>query len=79
MDGIFIVNKRTKQILLYKEYKIDQDNKISQFIDSFHTIINNERSPYVVIQDNIFTYIENNDSDDDILYISKLSQEVNNI
>jgi hypothetical protein len=76
MDSIYIINKRTKQILLFKEFKADTDCKIQLFIDNYQNIINLEKSPYANFQNNIFVYLPNNDNDDEILYLAIISQDV---
>ena len=76
MDSIYIINKRNKQILLFKEFKSNDDNKIQLFLDNYQNIINCEKSPYAIFQNNIFVYLPNNDNDDEILYLAIISQDV---
>jgi hypothetical protein len=76
MDSLYIINTRNKQILLFKEFKSNENNnKLQIFLQEYNNITNNEKSPYVVINNSIFLYLSN-DNDNEILYIAIISEDV---
>jgi hypothetical protein len=78
MDALYFINTRTKQTLLFKEYKQNDNNlKLHLFLAELSNILIDEKSPFVLINNSIFIYYTTDDNE--ILYLSILSEDVYNI
>lgn len=84
MDALYIVDLKSKEILLSKEFN-DKDNniKIQIFLGEIKNILKEEISPIINISDSIFIYkilnsqINKNASDDsNIMLIALVSEDV---
>ena len=84
MDALYILNLKSKEILLTKEYS-DKDNKIKLqiFLSEINNILKEEISPIINIDNSIFIYkilssSESNTEDSNIMLVSLLSEDVIN-
>ena len=76
MDALYIINTRNKQILLFKEFKSNENNnKLQTFLQEFNNISYSEKSPFVMIDNSIILYLSN-ENDSEILYVSIISEDV---
>ena len=80
----YILNLKSKEILLTKEYS-DKDNKIKLqiFLSEINNILKEEISPIINIDNSIFIYkilssSESNTEDSNIMLVSLLSEDVIN-
>jgi len=83
MDALYIINIKSKEILLIKEYS-DKDNKtkLQIFLSEINNILKEEISPIINIDNSIFIYkilssSENNTEDSNLMLVSLLSEDVN--
>jgi hypothetical protein len=75
MDALYFINTRSKQTLLFKEYKGKDNNvKLQLFLNELTTIFNNEKSPFILINNSILVY--HTTEDHEILYLSIISEDV---
>lgn len=82
MDALYIINSKSKEILLTKEYS-DKDNKtkLQIFLSEINNILKEEISPIINIDNSIFIYkilssSENNTEDSNLMLVSLLSEDV---
>ena len=85
MDALFIINIKSKEILLTKEYQ-EKDNKtkLQIFLSEINNILKEEISPIINIDNSIFIYkilssTENNNEDSNLMLVALLSEDVSNI
>lgn len=84
MDALYLINAKTHEIIITKEYKENENNlKVQIFLMEFNKIKKNEKSPFVLINNTIFVYLQNNDNtnesqnnNNDILLLSLISEDV---
>ncbi len=84
MDALYILNLKSKEILLAKEFcNKDNNIKIQIFLSEIHNILKEEISPLINICNSIFIYkhlnsIQNKNSSDEnnIMLVSLISQDV---
>jgi hypothetical protein len=83
MDALYILNVKTKEILLSKEYS-DKDNKtkLQIFLSEINNILKEEISPIINIDNGIFIYkvlssSQNSKEDSNLMLVSLLSEDVN--
>ena len=82
MDALYILNVKTKEILLSKEYS-DKENKtkLQIFLSEINNILKEEISPIINIDNGIFIYkilssSQNNKEDSNLMLVSLLSEDV---
>jgi hypothetical protein len=78
MDAFYLINPRNRQILIYKEYKEnDNNNKLQIFLSEYKQLLQHEKSPYLLIKGTILVYYYAEDAE--LLYISFISEDVSNL
>lgn len=75
MDSFFIINAKTKEVLLFKEFNSKNNkSKVQSFLIELDHIINTPApSPYVLIDDTFFIYYTTESND--ILYLCLVTQD----
>src|SRR5690606_21859258 len=67
-----ILNSKTKDILLFKDFRENENHlKIQIFIMELNKILAEEKSPYIRINDTIFIYLQENG----IIFLSLISED----
>jgi hypothetical protein len=83
MDALYILNSKTNDVLLSKEFRENENHlKLQKFLIEFKSINPlSEKSPYIKIDETIFIYLEEsadqytNSIDSPILYLVLLSED----
>jgi hypothetical protein len=83
MDALYILNSKTNDVLLSKEFRENENHlKLQKFLIEFKSINPlSEKSPYIKIDETIFIYLEEsgdqytNSLDSPILYLVLLSED----
>lgn len=75
MDALYIINSKTKEVLIAKEFSNTESHlKLQVFLMDFNKIQKNEKSPFILINKTIFLYHQN--IVHDIVYIALVSEDV---
>jgi len=85
MDALYIINLKSKEILLAKEFFTKDNNiKIQIFLSEIQNILKEEISPIININNSIFIYkhlnsVQSKNTDEsNIMLVALVSQDVNN-
>ena len=72
MDALYILNFKSNEVLLSKEFRENENHlKLQIFIIESDNIFKSEKSPFIRINDTIFIYFKENS----ILYLSLISED----
>lgn len=79
MDALYIINFKNKDVLISKEFKLNNNNsKLQLFLQDLNSILKNEKSPFILIDGSIFVYLAQGDLDDEtVIYVALISDDVN--
>ena len=63
----------SRECLITKEFRENENaSKLAIFIKEIENVTNNEKSPYTIVQNTVFVFIEENE----IMFLALLSEDV---